>query len=160
MMRKMSVIELVQDTIQYYKTHPRGVLTSLTSSPAEPCTCYNPTTGAMCAVGRCMISPGEHGQATVSELRSWDEIKEEYVGGIDHVLKEEYRGHSVDTWKRLQSLHDHRGNWEQVGEGFVLNEEGKENAKNITSQAVWEGESELAHSEVWGVEPYSYEWNE
>ena len=151
MMRRMSVIELVQDTIQYYKTHPRGVLVSH-SSPTESCTCYNPTTGAMCAVGRCMINPGEYGQATVSELRSWDEKKEEYVGGIDHVLKEEYRGHSIDTWKRLQSLHDHRGNWEQVGEGFVLNEEGKENAKNITSQAIWEG--------VEGVEPYSYEWNE
>ncbi len=68
----------------------------------------NECNGAMCAVGRCLIEPRD-AQGFVSNLDAGTE------GGIDTLLREEYRGHSWVFWQELQRFHDCGCHFEEGG---------------------------------------------
>jgi hypothetical protein len=66
--------------------------------------------GAMCAVGRCMLNPKKYGGFAVSLHEA---LKPQ--GGLDTLLKPEYRGHCVEFWGDLQSFHDDGENFTDGG---------------------------------------------
>src|SRR5688500_17512943 len=73
--------------------------------------------GNMWAVGSCMIDPDSDRGGCVGGLAVYC--------SIDHHLKEEYRGHSVDFWDDLQRLHDKNKHWSpdgltKAGHSYVL----------------------------------------
>lgn len=59
--------------------------------------------GKMCAVGRCLIDPEKISKEINGTAYS---LNNRIAGGLDEVLKEEYRGHSVEFWYSLQCFHD------------------------------------------------------
>jgi len=104
-MRKTAV-EIIRETVAYYSKDPygrRGI------DPYDLSCVYLTSDGKMCAVGRCCIEPKERWTGSVSHLigQSGD--------NIDHLLKEEYRGHPTELWTDLQHLHDNEWNWDNNG---------------------------------------------
>lgn len=114
--------EIVRETASFYNFKNR--------STTENGTCiYNGPNGTHCAVGRCLtdsakekIGPYIHGvpnhlghnhnkiMCTVGGL--------EYalkVDNLDDALLEEYRGHDVGFWSKLQNLHDNSFFWDEEG---------------------------------------------
>lgn len=71
----------------------------------ESCSYLNQ--GKICALGRCMIDPGEvdrkYGSDEVMVLI--DALEEDSVT-LDDLLKEKYRGHDLKFWADLQDFHD------------------------------------------------------
>ena len=70
---------------------------------------YLTKTGLMCAVGRCMIDPGE----TPPDPNSVYVLA--HKGLLEGLLKSEYRGFPISFWVALQCLHDLRVNWTSDG---------------------------------------------
>jgi len=89
--------------------------------------------GRMCAVGMCMneLSLKEFG-TVMGDVHDLNEIVEQKVSdqGLDYLLKEEYKGHPLKFWKKLQQLHDNKKYWDDDG----LNERGKRLANLIIDE--------------------------
>lgn len=105
-------VEIINETPEYYKTNPRGLDDALGS-----CVYYNPTTGAMCNVGRCCIKPSYLWYGPPSDgilVEGKDSDKRVW---IDELLKPEYRGHDVNFWDDLQSFHDRPRFWKANDKG-------------------------------------------
>lgn len=113
MVKQKSVKEIVEETVEYYKTHPRGLATQ-----GGGCVYFNSEDNSkMCAVGRCMNTRAPF----VKELMQKEqflavESVDTRVKGLDNVLRPQYRGHSTRFWKRLQSLHDGTAYWNEDGQ--------------------------------------------
>lgn len=91
---KLTYQDVLDETIEYYKTNPRGF-------NAEDYECvYLGPNNEMCAVGRCLINPSafENNYGSVINL-----IRDCGMG----IFKEEYR-HLDDSefWYELQLFHD------------------------------------------------------
>lgn len=94
--------EIVLDTIEYYRTHPRSV----TSNDYKELVCrYRGPNGARCAFSRC---------CTEDSVFVEDKIAELQVGAS---LKPIYGIKDVHFWKQLQSLHDDKDNWTLNAQG-------------------------------------------
>lgn len=114
--------EIIEETFEYYKTHPRAI------NKNEGCS-YLTDTGAMCAVGRCMTDEAVNFQKDNMDegaggcgLRLHDFSFSGGIGNyteLDKLLKPEYHGHSVSFWQELQNFHDHNG-W-KLGEDNTQN---------------------------------------
>lgn len=123
----MTVAEIVDETVEYYKTHPRAVRDD------GSCQYFEPGTGCMCAVGRCLEDPGlpmsVGTNAQAIEL-AWDLD----AARLDDLLKPRYRGHPEAFWGELQVLHDLAQNWrrdETAPGGMILSATGKKEASLI-----------------------------
>lgn len=97
--------EIVNETVEYYKTHPRSL-----DQGGEYCL-YKGPNGACCAFSRCCVagidfSDYEKGPAS-NVLRDNGE----------EVLQEQYRGHSPGQWNILQQLHDSSSHWDNKKDG-------------------------------------------
>lgn len=108
----MNKIEIINETVEYYKTHNRAI--SLDPHGNFVCHYIN-SAGDMCAVGRCLIDPIDI-RGDVYFICPDD--------GLDTILKEEYRGHDIGFWNELQKIHDRNYNWcgndlSLIGIGFV-----------------------------------------
>lgn len=116
----MNKEEIVLETIEYYSKNPRSV-------DADSGSCmYLSSTGAMCAVGRCMTEDGlkkvndcekKNGPAGLNFILGLINVV-----NIDELLKPEYHGHDIYFWRTLQTFHDQSSIWD----GNVLNDYGKE----------------------------------
>lgn len=99
----MTERELVDETIEYYRTHPRGVMLVNTSQGKQTNACfyYTSKTGAMCAVGRCMVHPEYFADCSddVSSINLTDE------------LKNQYSNIRIEFWQALQEFHDEEKYW-------------------------------------------------
>jgi hypothetical protein len=98
--------EILDETVEYYRTHPRGLNTDgecvyCAGSGADP-------EAPRCAVGRCMkpealdIWGGWKGNASSLDEKLW------LAGGgtLDNILLPQHRGHRNTFWCDLQILHD------------------------------------------------------
>jgi hypothetical protein len=112
----MTKEEIVLETIEYYKTHPRSV------DNFGKCVYKHPTLDTMCAFGRCMVTNEEifsmYNRKTIYQLL---ENLEMTCNDIDLLLQEKYWGHDYKFWKNIQSLHDFGSYWE-----FLKNTSGNE----------------------------------
>ncbi len=113
-MKQLSKLEILNETVDFYSADPKR----RSYSVVDGCT-YNSEDGTHCAVGRCLL-PEYHelgtylkgNNATISTLV-------EYNGNdFDALLQEQYRGHEMEFWKRLQILHDSPENWDKSGITF------------------------------------------
>jgi len=75
--------------------------------------------GNKCGVGRCMTDDGiaVFGGFGDDVIELEKKVKDSY-SGLDDILKEEYRGHSVDFWADIQGFHDNSENWDKEGISF------------------------------------------
>lgn len=113
----MTKLEILDETIEYYRTHQRA------KDSDGLCVYKNPKTGEMCAVGRCLIQPDCHEIRTAGDL----------INALgDDIFKPDYRGHSTYFWFDLQQLHDYPSHWMANGQGgHDLTEEGMEYVKEL-----------------------------
>ena len=115
-------VEIIKETVEYYSKNPRGVRKAEAGGFGFRCVYYNEDSGAMCAVGRCLMIPEQYSTIRENIYCSFD-----WIGGLDARLKPEYRGHKLRFWVKLQTFHDTGGNWEEkIGEpGNVLTFDGR-----------------------------------
>ena len=117
--------EVIEETVEYYKTNPRALDEALTD-----CVYYTKT-GAMCAIGRCAKDPQELEQiygggsieTLITEIKTSNKVNRTTKSILQNeILKAEYR-HLDDYifWHDLQCLHDNKYNWE----GDKLSDMGK-----------------------------------
>ena len=106
----MKPLELINETVEYYKTHPRGI------SKEEGYCVYKSSTGDKCAVGRCiqdkfLDNDQLHQWVFVGGVEALEEnLKKEHLT-FEEVLKPEYRGQLKSVWKSLQNWHDRKEFW-------------------------------------------------
>jgi hypothetical protein len=62
--------------------------------------------GKMCAIGRCLIEPGD--KMLVGSLNRDDKWRIGQILWSDDLLKPEYRGHPPEFWADLQKWHDYK----------------------------------------------------
>lgn len=94
----MKASKLIDETAESYTLSTRA------TNDTDGCEYLN-LEGEMCDVGRCLIDPGSAN-------------KKAFVSGLvdlDSLLKEEYRGHCIEFWEDLQSLHDRTAHWDENG---------------------------------------------
>jgi len=90
----LTKIQIIDETVKYYKTHKRGL--------RKDGSCVYFYNNTKCAVGRCMIDP--------KGFKDSNTIVQEITDLNSH-LKPEYRGHSISFWDDLQELHDSPNYW-------------------------------------------------
>lgn len=102
--------EIMAETFAAYENpENRGL------SPMGQCQ-YLTVDGKMCAVGRCMINPGNKDYVNkynhdLNHTNTFTIAFEDIENRCQH-LKEEYRGHSVEFWTDLQRWHDCEDNFQ------------------------------------------------
>lgn len=125
---KMTKLEILDETVKYYKTHKRGL--------SDEGFCVNITNrGSMCAVGRCVD------KELISKLKGLEDIA---VGSLslelgkdttDECLQPQYRGHREEFWEDLQDLHDRGIHWSKnKSGGQVLTMQGDKAVELIKSK--------------------------
>ena len=131
--KQLSELEIIAETIEYYKNNPRGIKQNTQSV----CVYYDVETENKCAIGRCLIKP--------EDFKDWylniEAIMETLIPEIDNeklvneklnsILKEQYKNHNLHFWKNLQLLHDTPQNWLCNEKGCTLTKHGKENVKQM-----------------------------
>lgn len=90
----MTEEEIVLETIKYYRTHPR----SLSESTAGGCRYIGPN-GERCAFSRCCTAKSQFVEGDACDRQP------------EARLQRKYKGHPIDFWLDLQSLHDDALNW-------------------------------------------------
>lgn len=98
-------IEIIDETVEFYKNNPRSVLTP-NEDRRQVCLYHGPD-GKRCAFSRCCQQ-----EIDLSEFegQSCSSILQE-MG--DTVLQEEYRQHDATFWAKIQYLHDSKQFWKQ-----------------------------------------------
>ena len=91
--KKLTYQDVLDETIEYYKTNPRGY-----DDENSQCVYLGPN-GQMCAVGRCLINPSQFPNA----YNAKDLIMDHSMS----VFKKEYEHlDDVTFWIKLQMFHD------------------------------------------------------
>lgn len=112
--------EIVRETAAFYSLKNRAV------SPGAACL-YNGPNGTHCAVGRCLTNKAKKKVSdyvcSVALLAHF--LSDGKSNCLDDYLLEEYRGHELAFWTKLQFLHDTAGAWNAKG----ISKEGKEYVK-------------------------------
>ena len=104
--------EIILETAKAYNLKNRSM------DVASDSCAYKDPKGNKCAVGRCLLAKSKlfSKNYNIDPVGFYEKI-------IDKELKAEYRGHEINFWNALQSLHDIEGNWNQSGlsiEGKLL----------------------------------------
>lgn len=119
----MNAIEIIDDTVSYYKTHGRG----LVNKPIDIGCTYLSATGEMCAVGRCFDS--DKIRPIFEKHTYWKELPveelDEVLDSLEDYLRPPYQGMSIMFWQRLQTLHDLSAYWEKSEHGWELTKKGE-----------------------------------
>jgi hypothetical protein len=100
--------EIIKETVEFYWADPAG------RRAASDIACeYLTADGRMCAVGRCLTP--EHATRASDILCSASALPGLLCTPLDELLRPEYRGHSVNFWSNLQTLHDDDLSWRTEG---------------------------------------------
>jgi hypothetical protein len=113
----MTPIELIQETVDYYRVDPKGLRGVNYESRWGGCE-YLTIEGKMCAVGRCAKDPyklqndfdGGDVSTLVLQMRDMGEEV-----SLDKYLKDDYQGFPIGLWIDVQDLHDSPSNWDNLG---------------------------------------------
>lgn len=109
-----SEIDIIIETAKYYNS------SNIAVSGTGACTYMNDD-GDMCAVGRCL---SEEGMKIFKEFEDKNKFFDTSIqffiynrswSDFENALKEEYRGHDIDFWQKLQQLHDTTRFWDGNG---------------------------------------------
>lgn len=111
MRRKQDYIDLLEETVSYYKNNKRAINSN------NQCGYY--IAGNMCAVGRCLKNPDKIEYNTISVKG----LCEKYP--FEDLLKEKYRGFNIVFWNKIQNLHDTSNNWKNIEGESDLTDRGK-----------------------------------
>ena len=101
--KKLTKLEIIDETIDYYKTHKRSITGNGTCL-------YVGIDNNRCAVSRCVIEEklnifaNHEGESIICVIHNED--------NIDSLLKEEYHGHDITFWENMQELHDCDSYWD------------------------------------------------
>jgi hypothetical protein len=98
--------EIIKETVEYYWQDPKR-----RASTGLGCHYRVPDDGRMCAVGRCLTAEALP-QASKVMVGAYELAGRLYADCLDDLLQPEYRGHSVDFWDRLQTVHDNEHIWD------------------------------------------------
>lgn len=97
---KKSKIEIIDETVEFYSTHPRSVVKDAWGIP----NCVYQGPGCRrCAVARC----ADVHQSVLTEQKTVTAAE------VKVVFLEEYEGHSLHFWRQLQCLHDDNECWRE-----------------------------------------------
>lgn len=124
----MTKKEIIDETVEYYKTHERGYDASI-----NVCV-YTSSTDAKCAIGFRMnpksLEKYKNYQGAVDDLLS------DSSENIDNILELKYKGHDLEFWLEIQSFHDNSRNWDshKLSKGNTLTEEGEYNLKRLLNK--------------------------
>lgn len=110
----MKKTEIIEETVKFYKNHPRGLQYSDTENNPK-CVYFSRDNNSMCAIGRVMLDP--HKLEGVDETFS-DLVWRDFITQLD--LQESYRGHHFSFWQDLQGFHDNSTHWIDSDEGWEL----------------------------------------
>lgn len=105
MNKKLSKIEIIKETANYYNSNNRGYNETL-----NVCLYYDTQTKNMCAVGRCLSNP----KKLANKYNHIIVLFENKVITF-RSLKSEYRIKDKYFWKKLQIFHDTKENWNKKG---------------------------------------------
>lgn len=115
----MNKQDLLIETIEYYQNNPRGTDSESSDGDNPFCVYYDPDTGNMCAVGRCLLDKKKAMEMTGSiddHLAVEGSLGDRPDGFIEIDMgdfKPEYQ--EIDDlrfWRCLQSLHDVDYHWD------------------------------------------------
>lgn len=100
--------EIIKETVEFYWADPKRRATAAAPGPA---CAYLTIDGRMCAVGRCLTPL--HVKRAHGVLCSVSKLPGRLLeASLDEILQPEYRGHSVEFWDKLQTLHDNEPIWD------------------------------------------------
>lgn len=106
---KMTAIDLLNETREYYRTHQRGVSSTSTGGCQ-----YLTEAGHMCGVGRCFSDEGRElfGGFDGYVLDLLDEMIGRYGTPYDF-FKPQYHHllNDLTLWESIQTLHDNDAHW-------------------------------------------------
>ncbi len=113
-MKQLTKLEILNETVDFYSADPKR----RSYSEVDGCT-YNGRNGTHCAVGRCLLPEyHEQGATLKGNTGTVANLEEANEKEFDTMLQEQYRGHEMGFWKRLQILHDEPSNWNKSGISF------------------------------------------
>jgi len=131
---KKSYYKLLQETVDYYSkdTERRGINEEYDedgNGTASRCVYLSPTTGNMCAVGRCMTEAHLQKASTLNQTVN-GLVNVLDVEDADGFLQPKYKGYKIAFWSALQRLHDGSKNWDSKG----ITNEGLDLVRRIKSE--------------------------
>lgn len=101
------MLEILDETVAYYGSDP----VNKRGQGMSGCK-YLTLDGKMCAVGRCCAAPSEAWFGGCENIRGTDVSK---FLNLEDLLKPEYKGHNIQFWCDLQSLHDTKAYFTDTG---------------------------------------------
>ena len=107
----MTAIELIENTIEYYKTHPRAI------GPNKMCS-YKSPEGNMCAVGR-WVDWKNLPEGYEETLNSKGSIVNFTNKELKEILLPEVKNIPLELWDDLQGYHDYTLNIESNTESTI-----------------------------------------
>lgn len=113
--------EIINETVEFYSKDPVNNRAFSQKGGYE----YINKDNKKCAVGRCIKDSILEEERNTINAQGYVISLDKNYKGLDTILKDEYIGHDVDFWEKLQEIHDSNFNWTPEG----LSENGKENVK-------------------------------
>lgn len=113
-MKRLTKLEIVQETVDFYSADPKR----RSYNTVDGCT-FNGKEDTHCAFGRCLLPEyQEQGFYLEGNSQTISVFTKFHGKEFDDMLQEQYRGHDIEFWIRLQHLHDITENWNKSGISF------------------------------------------
>lgn len=132
--KRLTKEEIINETVAFYSADVTRRSSNGDKYGSNGCK-YNHENGNHCAVGRLLLpkyqNQGVKLKGNTSTVGCF--MDEHKLKTIDEALQKPYRGHKLDFWRSLQTLHDNGSNWQNDGlteKGQVRVEDIKENYKS------------------------------
>lgn len=107
----MNKQRIILETIEEYDDPSNRALYYSKGTHLDATCLYESSNGNRCAVGRCMTNRALERYAYSS--RGFEHLTEGLM--YDDLLREEYRGQTLQFWVDLQMLHDTHSHWSDTG---------------------------------------------
>jgi len=123
----MTKIEIIDETVEYYTTHPRAI------EPTTGKCSYKNKNGDFCAHSRCLTDKARN--IILEDQRNHGGCYGIIKDYGDEIHQEKYQGHDSGFWGEIQKLHDGKVNWTINENGKnELTQEGKETVRALKKQ--------------------------
>ena len=108
---RLTKLQIIDETVEYYSKNPRSVKREDGQSLA--CYYYHPITNAQCAFSRCTIKEFKDKLIDCNKYPLYYVIKKHEIN-VDTILQNKYKGHNEEFWTDIQNLHDSDSNWNEL----------------------------------------------
>lgn len=117
----MTPKEILEDSIGYYKTHPRSILRALLPSSTRDRICLYMHGDSRCVAGRFMTeeacAAGDKNECDSGIQNIIDIWKDNHNGTLDGFWNRDNLPQSVELWEKLQEFHDTDEFWVNNDQG-------------------------------------------